>query len=179
MEAPITGAGLKSPIEKAKRRMRVLFVDDEPPVLNILSVAMRPMAKEWDTHFAESGELALKMIEEKPFDVVVSDMRMPKMNGAQLLNQVLRQHPQTVRIVLSGYSDLREAMSCVGVVHQFLQKPCDLAELRSCIRRVSALENQIQHEGLRAFTAGLPNLPSAPDLYMQMLEALESPNSSA
>jgi len=179
MEAPITGAGQKSPIDNAPRRVRVLFVDDELPVLNILSVAMRPMAKEWDTHFAESGEFALKLIEEKPFDVVVSDMRMPKMNGAQLLNQVLRKHPHTVRIVLSGYSDLREAMSCVGVVHQFLQKPCDLAELRSCIRRVSALENQIQHDGLRAFTAGLPNLPSAPDIYMQMLEALESPNSSS
>jgi HD-like signal output (HDOD) protein len=156
-----------------------LFVDDELPVLNILSVAMRPMAKEWDAQFAESGELALKLIEQKPFDVVVSDMRMPKMNGAQLLNQVLRKHPQTVRIVLSGYSDLREAMSCVGVVHQFLQKPCDLSELRSCIRRVTALENQVQHEGLRAFTAGLTNLPSAPLLYMQMLEALESPNSSS
>jgi len=179
MEVPIAGADQNNPAGNSQHRVRVLFVDDETPVLNILSVAMRPMAKEWDTYFADSGESALKLIEQKPFDVVVSDMRMPKMSGAQLLNQVLRKHPQTVRIILSGYSDLREAMSCVGVVHQFLQKPCDLAELRNCIRRATNLENQVQHEGLRSFTAGLANLPSAPDLYMQMLEALESPTSSS
>jgi HD-like signal output (HDOD) protein len=161
------------------KRVRILFVDDEAPVLNILAVAMRPMAKEWDAHYAESGESALKLLDQQSFDVVVSDMRMPGINGAQLLNQVLRKHPRTVRIVLSGYSDLREAMSCVGVVHQFLQKPCNLAELRNCIRRVTALESQIHHEGLRTFAAGIDHLPSAPHLYMQMLEALESPNTSA
>jgi len=179
MEVPIAGVDQRNPSSNSQHRIRVLFVDDEAPVLTVLSVAMRSMAKEWETCFAESGEAALKLIEQKPFDVVVSDMRMPKMSGAQLLNQVLRKHPQTVRIVLSGYSDLRAAMSCVGVVHQFLQKPCDLAELRNCIRRVSSLENQVQHPGLRSFTAGLADLPSAPDLYMQMLEALESPNSSS
>ena len=74
--------------------------------------------------FASNGEEALNLIGAKPFDVLVTDMRMPGMNGAQLLNHVLRQHPQTVRIILSGYSDLSEAVNCVGLTHQFLEKPC-------------------------------------------------------
>jgi HD-like signal output (HDOD) protein len=84
-----------------------------------------------------------------------------------------------VRIILSGYSDVRDAMSCIGVVHQFLHKPCNLADLRNCIRRVTALESQIHHEGLRTFAAGIANLPSAPLIYMQMLEALESPTTTS
>jgi len=178
METPQT-AGLQKPAAEKHRRVRILFVDDEPPVLNILSVAMRPMADEWETHFADSGENALKLIAKKPFDVVVSDMRMPGMNGAQLLNQILREHPRTVRIILSGYSDLREAMSCVGVAHQFLHKPCNLAELRNCIKRVTELGAQLENENLLSLAAQLSNLPTAPDLYMQMIEALESPSASS
>src|SRR3990172_2174679 len=93
-----------SPVPSADlppRRIRMLFVDDEPNVLNVLRMAMRPMVKEWETHFAESGEQALEWIERELFDVVVSDMRMPGISGAQLLNHVLRRHPRTVRIILS------------------------------------------------------------------------------
>lgn len=171
-------AGDKSPAAKSQRRVRILFVDDEAPVLNILSVAMRPMANEWETQFTDNGDNALKLIAEKPFDVIVSDMRMPGMNGAQLLNHVLREHPRTVRIILSGYSDLREAMSCVGIVHQFLHKPCNLADLKNCIHRVTKLGARLENEELLTLAARLTNLPSAPDLYLQMIEALESPSAS-
>lgn len=170
--------GDQKPAAMHSRRIRVLFVDDEAPVLNILSVAMRSMASEWEMHFTDNGENALELIKQRPFDVVVSDMRMPGMNGAQLLNHVLHEHPRTVRIILSGYSDLREAMSSVGVVHQFLHKPCNLADLKNCIRRVTQMDSYLQHKELRALAAGLTNLPSAPDLYTQMLETLESPSAS-
>jgi len=156
----------------------MLFVDDEPDVLKVLQMAMKPMANEWETHFVEGGREALALMQQQPFDVVVSDMRMPEMNGAQLLNQILRRHPRTVRIVLSGYADLQDVMSCVGVVHQFLQKPCNLVDLRKCLKRVADLNSQLQHEGLRALAAGMPNLPSVPDLYLQILDAIQSPNAS-
>jgi len=128
--------------------------------------------------FAESGEEALTLIGHQPFDVVVTDMRMSGMNGAQLLTHVMRQHPQTVRIVLSGYADLSEVVSCVGLTHQFLTKPCSLEDLKNCLKRVTGMKQQLGHEKLRALTGGMANLPSLPKLYLEIAEALQSPMAS-
>jgi len=82
---------------------RILFVDDEPNILAGLKRQLRSQRKEWEMAFAESGEAALDMLSETPFDVVVSDMRMPGMDGAELLNRVKERYPETVRIILSGH----------------------------------------------------------------------------
>ncbi len=153
-------------------------MDDEPSMIRVLKMGMRPMVNEWDLHFAESGEEALALIGHQPFDVVVTDMRMSGMNGAQLLTHVMRQHPQTVRIVLSGYADLSEVVSCVGLTHQFLTKPCSLEDLKNCLKRVTGMKQQLGHEKLRALTGGMANLPSLPKLYLEIAEALQSPMSS-
>jgi len=100
------------------------------------------------------------------------------MNGAQLLNQVLRKHPRTVRIILSGYSDLEDAMNCVGVVHQFLRKPCSLVDLRNSLKRISELNTQLSDQGVRTLAARLSRLPSLPELYIEILHAIQSPNAS-
>jgi HD-like signal output (HDOD) protein len=167
-----------TPQDSQRARVRILFVDDEPDVLKVLQMAMRPMAREWDTRFVESGEKALELIEQQPFDVVVSDMRMPGMNGAQLLNHVLRKHPRTARIILSGYTDLQDAASSVGVVHQFLRKPCSLTELRNSLKRIARLNACLENEGVRTLAARLFRLPSQPQLYLDLLQAIQSPNAS-
>ncbi|HZQ45565.1 MAG TPA: response regulator, partial [Verrucomicrobiae bacterium] len=101
---------------------RILFVDDEPLVLQGLQRMLFSMRREWDMRFATDGHEALKMLAESPADVVVSDMRMPQMNGAQLLNEVMRLYPKAVRVILSGFSDQEMIMQCVGGTHQFLSK---------------------------------------------------------
>ena len=159
-------------------KTRILFVDDEASMLRVLKMGMRPMANEWDLQFAESGEEALAFCDQQPFDAVVTDMRMGGMNGAQLLNQVMRRHPQTVRIVLSGYADLSEVVSCVGLTHQFLTKPCSLEDLKNCLKRVTGIKHQLGHEKLRELTGGLVNLPSLPKLYLEIADALQSPLAS-
>ena len=169
---------MPSPPGPVVAKTRILFVDDEASMLRVLKMGMRSMAKEWDLHFAESGEEALRFCAQQPFDVVVTDMRMSGMNGAQLLNQVMRRHPQTVRIVLSGYADLSEVVSCVGLTHQFLTKPCSLDDLKNCLKRVSSIKQQLGHEKLRELTGGLVNLPSLPQLYLEISDALQSPLAS-
>jgi HD-like signal output (HDOD) protein len=176
--APVTTATQKSPPALPATKTRILFVDDEPSMLRVLKMGMRPMLSEWDMEFAESGEQALGFITAQPFDVVVTDMRMTGMNGAQLLNHVMRLHPQTIRIVLSGYADLSEVVSCVGLTHQFLTKPCSLDDLRTCLKRVSSIKHQLGHEKLRQLTAGMSNLPSLPKLYLEIVDALHSPAAS-
>src|ERR1700733_2179199 len=73
---------------ETKAKTRILFVDDEPSMVRVLRMGMRSMANEWDMQFAEGGEAGLALVEKEIFDVVVSDMRMAGVNGAQLLNHV-------------------------------------------------------------------------------------------
>src|SRR5262249_34882778 len=103
---------------------KILFVDDEPNILEGLQRMLRPMRQEWEVAFAESGPKALELLAAHAFDVVVSDMRMPGMSGAKLLTEVMHHHPQVVRILLSGYADNEVIYKSVGPAHQFLSKPC-------------------------------------------------------
>ena len=115
---------------------RVLFVDDEANVLSGLQRMLRSMRSQWEMGFAEGGEMALRMMEEHPFDIVVSDMRMPGMNGAELLREVMRLYPSTVRIILSGHADKELVSACVGVAHQYISKPVSYTHLTLPTKRI-------------------------------------------
>ena len=90
------------------KKTSVLFVDDEPFVLQGLQRMLRPMREEWDMHFVGSGDEALRLMEERGCEVVISDMRMPGMNGAQLLTELKDRYPGTVRLILSGHGPYPE-----------------------------------------------------------------------
>ena len=74
-------------------KKRILFVDDELPILDLFSMMFRKVATEWDISLSRSGAEALALMDQHPFEVVVSDMRMPGMNGAQFLSEVMQRHP--------------------------------------------------------------------------------------
>jgi HD-like signal output (HDOD) protein len=157
---------------------RVLFVDDEPMVLDGLRRMLHGMGREWEMEFVSSGEAALQSMAAKPADVVVSDMRMPNMTGAELLNEVLRRYPRTVRFILSGYSEIEMIMQCVGGTHQFLSKPCDGETLRSLVRRAVGMDSWMNDDRVKTLVAGMKTVPSLPALYFQILEQLRSPEST-
>jgi YesN/AraC family two-component response regulator len=85
---------------------RILFVDDEPKVLEDLERMLYPLRKEWCMVFASSGQEALRLLSESDYDVLITDLRMPQMSGAELLEQVITAHPQVVRMILSGPADV-------------------------------------------------------------------------
>src|SRR5579864_3655314 len=99
---------------------RILFVDDEPMVLHGLRRMLRPFRDKWEAVFLEGGPEALEMMKHEPFDVVVSDMMMPRMNGAEFLEEVRQRHPGTVRLILSGHADRDLVLKCVDCAHRFL-----------------------------------------------------------
>jgi putative nucleotidyltransferase with HDIG domain len=152
--------------------MRVLFVDDEQPVLDGLRVRLRALRDKWETAFADSGPSALEMMKERAFDVIVSDMRMPEMDGARLLRTVSERWPQTVRIVLSGYSELDQTVRLVPVAHQYLSKPCDLAALANIIERCMALKSVLGQPELRSLVGQLRQLPPVPATYAKLQQAM-------
>ncbi|TMQ11374.1 MAG: HDOD domain-containing protein [Deltaproteobacteria bacterium] len=152
---------------------RVLFVDDDPQLLSGLSKALRKHRGRWAMVFAGSGEAALAEVRQAGFDVVVSDMRMPVMDGAALLGHVRDEDPTTIRMILSGFSDRTAIARALPVAHQFFNKPCDLSELTSAIDRACALRTVFAGEALRGVTERLGALPPAPDIYHDLSLQLE------
>ncbi len=158
--------------------MRVLFVDDEPNVLSGLRRILRTMRKEWDMEFLNSGQEALDAIEETPFDVVVSDMRMPGIDGAKLLSVVRQRLPGAVRIALSGETEQNMIYRCVQYAHQYLAKPCDAEVLVDAVRRACMLQDLLQDEQLATRINSMSSLPSLPEQYDRIMEELQSEDAS-
>jgi len=154
---------------------RILFVDDEPSILDGLRRILRPQRKEWDMVFAASGREALEVANAAPLDVVVTDMKMPNMDGAELLARFQEQHPETVRFVLSGHAELESVMRTVPVAHQFLTKPCDAEVLKEAVTRACELRSLLHNERTAKVVGSLEGLPSRPETYSAILEAIADP----
>jgi HD-like signal output (HDOD) protein len=154
---------------------RILFVDDEPMVLSGLQRSLRLMRSEWEMVFAPGGNEALAAMDLQKFDIIVTDMRMPGMDGAQLLEEVQKRSPQTLRMVLSGQSDRETILRSVNPAHQFISKPCEAEELKSRLIRAFALKDLLQNPKLRELVTKLDNLPSLPHVYLQLNQELRRP----
>ncbi len=152
----------------------LLFVDDEPDVLAALE-RLLAFDESWEVYTASSGEAALDLFEQHPIDVVVSDMRMPGMDGAELLRHVQVLHPRCIRIILSGHTDVEAARRAVPVAHQFLHKPCDAAVLEHVFGQVRDLRELLSNTGLQALIGSVRQLPARPSAYLALTEVLLDP----
>jgi len=161
-----------------KMKKRIIFVDDETNVLQGLKRTLRVMQNDWDMSFTESGQKALDIMKETPFDIIVADMRMPRMNGVQLLEKVRALHPEVIRIILSGSSDEKTIMKSVRVAHQYLAKPCDTETVKGTVERTWALHGLLNKSSLKSIVSQVESLPSIPSLYAEILEELNSTHSS-
>src|ERR1017187_10087736 len=150
----------------------ILFVDDEPRVLQGLQRKLRVMREEWQMDFVESGPKALEFLATSPVDVLVTDMMRPGMDGAQLLTEVMKRHPDTIRIVLSGHADREAILRLLGPGDQYLSKPCDAEELRNAITRAFALRDLLSNQRLKQLATRIKSLPTMPALYAQLTEEL-------
>lgn len=150
---------------------RILFVDDEPLVLDGLRDLFRRQRKEWDMAFAAGGPEALAMLDGQEFDVIVSDMRMPVVDGNAVLSAARDQQPTAARVILSGYAGRDAELHALTVAHQFVSKPCDPVRLRSVIERACALPALLTNEPLRRLVGRLERLPSPPKLYWDLTRA--------
>ena len=160
-------------------KKKVLFVDDERSVLDGLRRSLRRYRDHWDTHFAEGGELAIEELSKAHFDVVVSDMRMPGMDGYELLCHVREHYPSTLRLILSGQTEKDVALRAIGVSHQFLAKPCEGEDLRKVLDRACAVRALCTDEKLQARLSGVQSLPSVPSIFLELTEVLADEESCA
>ncbi|MGW8256205.1 MAG: HDOD domain-containing protein [Thermoguttaceae bacterium] len=146
----------------------VLFVDDDPKLLQGLRRMLHGLRAQWQMSFASEGRQALARMEEQPFDVVVSDMRMPGMDGSQLLGEIMTRFPTTVRIVLSGQCDRETVLKAILPAHQFLTKPCDSNLLRTTVERACQLQEMVAETELREKVSRVISLPCTIASYLQL-----------
>jgi len=151
----------------------LLFVDDDQNILDGFRTLLYGMRKEWTCRFALNAREGLEHIDRERFDVVIADMRMPGMDGADFLKEVERRQPGAVRMILSGYSEMQAVLKSVKHAHQFLSKPCSSETVVSTIRRVTELRHILDNEAVRAIVTGLQSLPAMPDLYIQIERELQ------
>jgi len=156
----------------------VLFVDDEPLLLQGLKRMLRGEREAWTMRFATSGREALSLLEREAFDALVTDLRMPGMDGEQLLNAVKEHHPHMVRIVLSGEMNQASNIKAVRSAHRYLAKPCDAETLKSTLSQAFALRRWVDDHRLKELLARLESLPSLPEVYAELLAEIQTPNSS-
>lgn len=148
------------PASDAERTV-VLCVDDEESILSSLKRALRKQPFELLT--ANSGEEALALLEARKIDLVVSDMRMPNMTGAELLARVYSKWPDTLRILLTGYADMESTVSAIneGQIYRYLNKPWDNDDL------TKAINGALEHKRLRDENAALTALTQEQNIKLQ------------
>jgi putative nucleotidyltransferase with HDIG domain len=152
----------------------LLFVDDEPQVLQGMERMLRSMRHEWTMAFCTSAADALARLEREPCDVIVTDMRMPEMDGASLLRIVATRHPSVLRLVLSGQAEQDLLVRASGYAHQLLSKPFEAHHLKARIAHMLGLRSLLTDRALASLVARLGVLPSLPTLYTAIQTELGS-----
>ena len=146
----------------------ILFVDDEKPILRALSRTFQ--SSDDDLYFAESGEEALQLLSEHPVSSVVSDMRMPIMDGHQLLQKIKLLYPETMRLILSGFTEREKVFRLLldGSAQMYLAKPWNNQELVALVESILQLQSMLKEKALLDTVKTLESLPTLPTIYTEL-----------
>jgi len=129
------------------KKYHLLLIDDEPGNLHKLQ---RTFVDQYTVHLAQTGEEALQILNANPIDAVITDQRMPNMTGIEFLDAARKEHPDLVRIILTGYAEVNDLIAAINAskVHKYITKPWVPDDLRMAVRE--ALEKrELQHENDR------------------------------
>lgn len=157
----------------------IIFVDDEKQILKSLKRVFYPMRKEWKVQLFNSALEAMKEIEKGETDVIFSDIQMPGMTGLELLERVKEISPSTLRIALSGQASMESNQKSVQIVHQYLQKPCDLDTIKNVIVRADRLQYLMENDNLSRIISQVDSLPSIPTIYNEIKNKIDEQDTSA
>jgi HD-like signal output (HDOD) protein len=152
--------------------MKVMFVDDEPMVLKGIKRSLFNTG--WEIILANSGQQALDILSDTPVDCVISDMQMPGMNGAELLEKISELYPSTVRVVLSGHADKDMAAKASFVAHQWFSKPCSPDEIKKAIQRIETIQQALPNQKIKEIVGKIKVLPSTPKLFLRIKQLFDA-----
>jgi len=156
---------------------QILFVDDEEQVLRSLENYFFDNDT-WDIYYVGSGAQAMAMLETKPIDVLVTDIRMPGMDGFQLLEKVCERWSKTLRMVVSGQFDEQRLLNSAGLAQQYLFKPSDPAHVEKAIGALLSTRSRLHNDRLAEAVGGMTAIPTMPGTYQKIMELAKKQDSS-
>lgn len=157
---------------------RILIVDDEPNILQGLQRMLRSYRDRCEFEFAGGAAEALDVLARVPCDAVISDLRMPGMDGAELLWEVRERSPASLRVILTGQTDRQVFLKSVEPAHQYLTKPCSPEVLRASVERVLELPRWLPDPSLRVDVGRLCTVPGSPHVVGELRKELAKPEPS-
>ncbi len=156
----------------------ILFVDDDPMLLASTRRRFASLADDWELHFAESGQMALEISDRVMPTAVVTDMRMPDMDGAVLLTEIQRRVPDSIRIILSGQTNGEELAQAHVVAHTILRKPCETETICNLLRQCFSMRQRLANPTIRKLIASNASIPASPTAISEILVLLRAPEMS-
>lgn len=160
-------------------RKRILFVDDDPLILNGYRRSVYEFSESWETFFANSGKSALTILAYQEIDAIITDLKMPEMDGNLLLEQVSNDFAGVIRLVLSGNTESLQAQPILLHAHQVIVKPCPLQKLFDIIENTFELKYLITNPLLSRQVTAVENLPSLSRLYQKLIHELQTDDPDA
>jgi len=157
---------------------KLLFVDEEPELQNKIRYAQTHGTDKWDVVYTPTSDAALDAVGTTTFDAVVAAQRLTRMPGAQLLEEIRKRSPDTVRILLATPSDRGAIPKGMNSAHQYLSKPCEGEEVLATATRACDLRRLLAKPSVRELVSGLRTLPSLPSLYVELETEMRSPDAS-
>lgn len=154
--------------------LKILIVDDEPKVYQGLKRLLWTEQSDWTVHYATDGTQGMAFLVSSPVDIVISDYKMPLMDGSAFLSHVASKYPQIIRIVLSGECDQAAALNLVQSAHLFLSKPTESKRLIDFIVRAVRLKDVLQNPEIAKILTGLKTVPSLGDVYLKLEQLLNN-----
>ena len=156
----------------------IIFVDDDKDILQGLKRSLRKKRSEWEIIYFDSSVEAAEYMKENDADVVVSDMKMPEMNGVQLMEKVKEYRPNSIRIILSGHMDDTYALHTFDYVHRFFSKPFKTQDMIVVIEEALLYKNIVRNPNLDKIVNSLSSMPILPNVYFKIVKDLEDDNNS-
>nr|WP_282437273.1 HDOD domain-containing protein [Vibrio amylolyticus] len=153
-----------------------MLVDDEPLVLNGLKRALYGTG--WTIFTDTSGQAALQTLKKEPIDLIISDMLMPGMNGAELLKIVSEKHPSVIRASLSGYSDPDITIKGGFFAHLAFMKPCEPEAIKDEVNRIANILSLFPDRVIQSAIGSITSLPIPPKLFFQVKSKLADDTTS-
>ncbi len=156
-------------------KTNILFVDDEMDIVDAYKRMLFKFRNVWGTYFACSAKDAIDLLNSTDIDIVITDMRMPGVDGVEFLKQIQAQYPDKIRIIITGQMDIDDMVVATGVAHQMIAKPLDPNKLIALITDLVSQE-LLQNAAISKALNAIVNLPTIPEIYFQIDELLAKPD---
>ena len=153
---------------------RLLFVDDEPLLREMYEIIGSLLGEDHAITTARSGKEALALLETTHFDVVVSDLAMPEMDGLEFMNRVVREYPESARIVISGFADRMKVAECLTVGHRYFSKPFQVGPFLKLLTRIVHYSYLIEDRKVRTLVCSSGALPTPSETFSRLTDAMAS-----